>query len=53
MHIQDIQKNFVVLIPGRAVTLSAVTSMNPGIAIAVNLANLQPFQMNFNQPNPM
>lgn len=25
----------------------------PGIAIVVNLANLQPFQMNFNQPNPM
>ena len=26
---------------------------SPGIAIVVNLANLQPFQMNFNQPNPM
>jgi DNA polymerase II small subunit len=25
----------------------------PGIAIVVNLLNLQPFQMNFNQPNPM
>lgn len=25
----------------------------PGIAIVVNLANLQPFQMNFNQPNPI
>jgi len=25
----------------------------PGIAIVVNLANLQPFQMDFNQPNPM
>ena len=25
----------------------------PGIAIVVNLVNLQPFQMDFNQPNPM
>jgi DNA polymerase II small subunit len=25
----------------------------PGIAIVVNLVNLQPFQLNFNQPNPM
>ena len=25
---------------------------SPGIAIVVNLANLHPFQMNFNQPNP-
>jgi DNA polymerase II small subunit len=25
----------------------------PGIAIVVNLANLQPFQMDFNRPNPM
>jgi DNA polymerase II small subunit len=25
----------------------------PGIAIVVNLVNLQPFQMNFNQPNPI
>jgi hypothetical protein len=26
---------------------------SPGIAIIVNLANLQPFQMNFNQSNPI
>jgi DNA polymerase II small subunit len=26
---------------------------NPGIAIVVNLSNLQPFQMNFNLPDPM